>query len=468
MTRQSRGTGAALCGVALVIGIIIADPIWVLFSTIALLVLGLAETWWRWGATGVEYRRILSSQALSCGDTLECIVEVTNRKLLPMPWLDTFDDWPAALMPATARHQTSRANWWQRGRDITVVGDPEVPGEQPLQGSVQVPHVTDREVLQQRLTLAPFERVRRRFLITCHRRGAYGFGPVAFRWRDAFGLSARDADLDVRDDLVVYPRVVPVIAPAPLTRQVLGDRVRRQSLFADPSRLAGVREYIPGDSQRRVHWGASARTGTLQVRRDEPTGGRRLWVIVDVETAPEDRWWAAGDSDAQETVVMVAASLATWAMNAGVAVGISANGRSAGSSGDISIPCGTHPRHQTRILDGLARLRPWPSRLLREAMVLASPLWPTDASVILVTCMPSEAKREALARTCRRGQSGFIVDCTAGVAPANSHRDVFGDETAQGPTAASWFRPAVLRSVPAWSLDKPEVSWRTREIVRIG
>ncbi|NBT19059.1 MAG: hypothetical protein EBT00_09830 [Proteobacteria bacterium] len=90
---------------ALVIGIIITDPIWVLFSTIALLVLGLAEAWWRWGATGIEYRRILSSRTLSCGDTLECVIEVTNRKLLPMPWLDTSDDWPAALMPATARHR---------------------------------------------------------------------------------------------------------------------------------------------------------------------------------------------------------------------------------------------------------------------------------------------------------------------------------------------------------------------------
>ena len=159
MTRQSRGTGAALCGVALVIGITITDPIWVLFSTIALLVLGLAEAWWRWGATGIEYRRILSSRTLSCGDNLECVIEVTNRKLLPMPWLDTSDDWPAALMPATARHQTIRANWWQRSRDIPMDGGPEVSTELPIEGTVRIPHVTDREILQQRLTLAPFERV---------------------------------------------------------------------------------------------------------------------------------------------------------------------------------------------------------------------------------------------------------------------------------------------------------------------
>lgn len=344
----------------------------------------------------------------------------------------------------------------------------EVPSEPEMHGVVRVPHVTDREILQQRLTLAPFERVRRRFLIACGRRGAYGFGPVAFRWRDAFGLSARDADLDVRDDLVVYPRVVPVIAPSPLTRQVLGDRVRRQSLFADPSRLAGVRQYIPGDSQRRVHWGASARTGTLQVRRDEPTGGRRLWVIVDVETAPEDRWWAAGDTDTQETVVLVCASLATWAMNAGVAVGMSANGRSAGSSGDMSIPCGTHPRHQSRILDGLARLRPWPSRLLREAMVLAAPLWPTDATIVLVTCMPSDAKRETLARACRRGQTAFIVNCAVGVPRVDSHREMPRDDVAQEPVSASASHSALRHPVRGWNLDQPEVSWRVRDRVRIG
>ena len=97
MTRQARGASASAAALVTIIGIGTGNPYWVLFGVIALIVVGLAEAWWRWGGVGLEYRRHFAAPTASCGDVVECTVEVTNRKLLPMPWLDVTDDWPSEI-----------------------------------------------------------------------------------------------------------------------------------------------------------------------------------------------------------------------------------------------------------------------------------------------------------------------------------------------------------------------------------
>ena len=51
-----------------VIGIASGNPYWVLFGVVALIVIGLADMWWRWGGVGLEYRRVLATTTASCGD----------------------------------------------------------------------------------------------------------------------------------------------------------------------------------------------------------------------------------------------------------------------------------------------------------------------------------------------------------------------------------------------------------------
>ena len=81
MTRQSRGTLGAASAFVAVVGIASGNTYWVLFGVIALIVIGLVELWWRWGGVGLEYRRILGAESATCGDTVECVIEVTNRKV---------------------------------------------------------------------------------------------------------------------------------------------------------------------------------------------------------------------------------------------------------------------------------------------------------------------------------------------------------------------------------------------------
>jgi uncharacterized protein (DUF58 family) len=63
--------------------------------------------------------------------------------------------------------------------------------------------------------------------------------------------------------------------------------------------FAGVREYRPGDSTRRIHWRGSARRGRLVVREHEPPGVPTVLVMID--PAPPSR-------EAADQVARIAAS----------------------------------------------------------------------------------------------------------------------------------------------------------------
>jgi uncharacterized protein (DUF58 family) len=74
-----------------------------------------------------------------------------------------------------------------------------------------------------------------------------------------------------------------------------------------------MREYVPGDDPRMIHWPTTARTGTLMVR--EHVEVRRPEFTIVLDTAD-----AAGTPDDFEESVDVAASLAVHAIAAGLDV----------------------------------------------------------------------------------------------------------------------------------------------------
>ena len=78
-------------------------------------------------------------------------------------------------------------------------------------------------------------------------------------------------------------------------------------MFQDPTRPVGVRDYQHGDSLRHVHWKASARLQSLQVKIFEPTTTFKVALFLSVDSFTFN---GSFSEDEFELGISVAASLA--------------------------------------------------------------------------------------------------------------------------------------------------------------
>lgn len=110
-----------------------------------------------------------------------------------------------------------------------------------------------------------------------HRRAVVELGPARAVRGDVFGLIRRVVQWPVHEQVFVHPRTVLLPDPLPgLTRDLEGE----ESAVRTASDLSfhTLRDYVPGDDRRFIHWKATARSGTLQVREFLQT--RRSLVAV--------------------------------------------------------------------------------------------------------------------------------------------------------------------------------------------
>jgi uncharacterized protein (DUF58 family) len=373
-------------GLLLLASILVRDALLFLISLLLILATLIARWWYRHCLDRVEYRRSLSHRRAFFGEEVELTVEIVNRKLLPLAWLETEDEIP---------------------RELT-----------PLHGTTMPSHKPARALLMNFLSLRWYERVRRHYRIVCAARGEHEFGPARMRSGDVFGFDAQEVELDKRDYLLVYPKVVPITRLGLPPRDPFGDRRTRDWLFEDPLNAVGVREYASGDSPRRIHWKATARTQQLQVKLYEPTTTYRLVVFLNLNTLGES-WSLRYDPDLVELAIMAAASVASWAAEQGYQVGLSANGFMYRSGpGPARAAPSRDPEQLTNVLEVLARALPFASFPLEELLRRESRELPYGATLVVVTAVlnaPIAAELVALRRAGHRVTLLLVGDGQADV-----------------------------------------------------
>ncbi len=109
---------------------------------------------------------------------------------------------------------------------------------------------------------------------------------------------ARRQTVPLPRPLAVGPRPVAPAHPFPELFGAWGEGAPRPSVVGDVVR--GVRDYLPGDPVRRVHWASSARRGELVVKEVEEPGAPHLVVALDLgggavageEAAARAAWYA--------------------------------------------------------------------------------------------------------------------------------------------------------------------------------
>ncbi len=250
------------------------------------------------------------------------------------------------------------------------------------------------------------------FALYCKRRGYYTVGPLALNTGDLFGF-AEAAWQEARPiHVTVYPQIVPLYKLGLPSRSPFGVLPSRQRLFEDPNRMAGVREYVTGDSQRRIHWKASAHENTLLVKKFQPAIALNITVVLDLNRNAYPYLAAVGSS---EWAIVVAASVASYASEQRQSIGLICNGLdSLTEEPAAAIPAHNGQAHLMSILSLLARvqLRDGPAPLADWLpRQIADLEWGT--TLVVVTPRLTDQGLWVLHNAHRRGSNVVVMLCAS-------------------------------------------------------
>ena len=166
--------------------------------------------------------------------------------------------------------------------------------------------IGDRHVPVELPALDPGESAVLRRSLPTESRGIFPVGPLTIRRGDPLGLLLRGADESDRARLIVHPathRVNPF--PSGVNRDLDGTPSGESSDAGIA--FSGLREYVPGDDLRMIHWRSSARAGELMVRYNVDNQQPRTAVILDTRASLHDE-------DSFEDAIRAAASVVVAAM----------------------------------------------------------------------------------------------------------------------------------------------------------
>ena len=363
-------------GVAL-LALLIDQPLLLVLALLLGLAAASAWCWWRFGLSEVSFERHLSAERAAFGEEIEIELAIENAKPLPLVWLDVQDEFPEEL---------------------------------PVLGATIEPNEKSRRVTFHTVFSAgPYERVRRRYRISCAKRGLFSFGPATLQTGDPFGFSRRADLIPGSNRLIVYPEIKTLVEFGLPAELPLGERMPIRPLVEDPFSVEGIRPYLPGDHPRRIDWRASARTGEMQTKRYERRASPSLAIFLDTNTF--EHFWEGADSKLMEHAITVAASVAVYGVDRGYQVGLTANAPTAGSAEIIRIPASAQAAQLPRLLEALALLVGGTGIRIEKVIGEESARIPWGMSVVVVTPNVTDGMQLELARLARRGHRPVLIAC---------------------------------------------------------
>jgi uncharacterized protein (DUF58 family) len=269
------------------------------------------------------------------------------------------------------------------------------------------------------------------------RRGLFRVGPVLVESSGPFGLARRFRVDPEALFVTVLPKRVPIGQGWPLGHHPIHQVPKRRSLFEDPTRFLGIRDYRHGDELRRVHWRATARSGKLQVKVFEPAVLSGALIAVEMSTSAYPGYDSAapGGDRRVELAITAAASLVEFVLSGDQRVALIANGNDAAeaypddwSGGSfrrldeaieetggqrritafrpLEVEAAKGARQREQLLTVLARLMPAPGPSLPEMLHIELPRLPRSLVLIVVTPTIDELLAATLESL---GRSGFEI-----------------------------------------------------------
>jgi uncharacterized protein (DUF58 family) len=120
------------------------------------------------------------------------------------------------------------------------------------------------------------------------KRGAYRLTDVRVSAVDPLGMFGSSRPLPAPAEILVYPQIVPLLNPALSGRSdPRSAETSHRELTPGGEEFHGVRQYVPGDGLRRVHWKSTARHGQFHVIEFAQPVSRSVSLILDTSAGTD-------------------------------------------------------------------------------------------------------------------------------------------------------------------------------------
>lgn len=347
MTVRSGRFPWPLCGALLVAAAVTRAPAVLILAIASIAAWAVTELTARAALAHLDLAVTVRPDRMIAGESFSVELVVTNRKALPVPWLEVRLSLPDGVEP-----------------------DPPMPGlPKGSVGAGFAPRSHERAIL--------------RFALRARQRGAYLLGPVRLRSGDWLGFVQTERAEAAGLSIVAYPVPLAVADRHRPSLRPLSETATRRGLLPDPLRFRGVRPHAPGDPTKEIHWKASARLGALHTKLYEPATSLDAIFLLNVAT--HEQFWIQADPAETELVISATAELVRLAAAAGRQVGLITNGLDNVTHERPRSALGRGPRPIARSLEILARLGPYAASSPEQAFLRERGRLPWGATLVLVT-----------------------------------------------------------------------------------
>ena len=357
------------------LGFAVAEPVMSAVGFVVIVIGAIARTWSKYLFHRVTFTPELAESRAFIDEPVAMTITLENRKLLPLPWYE----WRLAMADP-----------------FTVDGE-----------SMSAAAVPGLSWLQRKGSMGWYEERQWNFQVRANVRGYHQAGPVTIRSADLFGVFPRSVELPVAQRITIYPRVFALEELGLPADRPFGERKGGSRVFEDPLRIAGLREYRPGDPLRRIDWKATARLGELTSRVYEPSATQQVYVCLNIDTL--EHAWEGYLKDELEFAVSTAASVAVWAAGARYAVGLLANGSFPQADRPIRLPPSRSREQLARVLEALAVIQPLTLGDLAATLLRESSRIPQGSTIVLVASLIPESLAGVVVRLHQEGHRVFVL-----------------------------------------------------------
>ena len=337
------------------------------FTLVYLLVgVFLVGSWWsRQSISGVTFKRKFLTRAF-LGEKIKVELEIHNKKWIPIPWLRIREGLPVQLSGPDAFNRV--------------------------------------------LTLSPRAKEKFTYMLEARKRGYYTIGPLFLSTGDLIGLGSKELLNEGQAEyLTVFPKVVSLVNLKFPSHSPMGSLRHTQPIFEDPTRVIGKRDYVAGDSMRRVDWKTSAVIGRMQVKLFEPSIALETMTFLDLNM---QSYHYRARIDSTELAIVIAASVGNWIIDKGQTTGLYTNGVDplAVDGKAQLLPSRSGRAHLIRVLETLARIQTCDNGEIFATQIQNHRVHlPWGTTLIVVTGSVGDGLLNELHQAHRAGQNAVII-----------------------------------------------------------